>query len=213
MHQISKLHFIATNAATAEKACQGGVDWIQLRLKNVSYEEYYTVAKEVKEVCSRFNAAFIINDNVELAISIGADGVHLGKEDMSPLEARKLLGPDRIIGSTANTEEDILRLSGQPISYIGLGPYRFTNTKQNLSPVLGIEGYHRIFSLLTEQSVYIPPVIAIGGIVEDDIASLLAARCYGVAVSGAIAQARDVKEAACILRNALSGAKEANCCL
>ncbi len=81
MKAISKLHYITTNASMAEQACAGGVDWIQLRLKNVSYDEYKTVALEVQAVCKKYNATFIINDNIKLALDLGADGVHVGKED------------------------------------------------------------------------------------------------------------------------------------
>jgi thiamine-phosphate pyrophosphorylase len=167
MKPVSKLHFITTDAATAEEACKGGIDWIQLRLKNIPYADYYTIAGEVKAVCKEYNAAFIINDNVALALDIGADGVHIGKQDMLPDKARALIGAKFIIGCTANTLEDIVSLSGMPIDYIGLGPYRFTKTKQNLSTVLGLEGYQKIFAQLEERQTVPPPVIGIGGITEN----------------------------------------------
>lgn len=183
---------ICTDADTAAQACAGGVDWIQLRLKNVDYDQYKQVALQVQQVCRKYNATFIINDNVALAKDINADGVHIGKDDMHPAEARKLLGDDIIIGCTANTAEDIIRLSDLGIEYIGLGPFRFTTTKEKLSPVLGLDGYNGIFEYLVERNLDYPPIVGIGGVTEDDVPSLLATGLHGIAVSGAIAKARDI---------------------
>jgi thiamine-phosphate pyrophosphorylase len=203
MKPISKLQFITTSAALAEQACIGGVDWIQLRLKNTPYDEYRAVALEVQAVCKQFNAAFIINDNVMLAYNIQADGVHLGREDMPPDSARQLIGDNFIIGATANTLEDITYLATKPINYIGLGPFRYTSTKQNLSPVLGIEGYNNIFESIRQQQLNTPPIIGIGGITNIDIPGLLTTGLYGLAVSGAIANANDIATAARLFQNAL----------
>ncbi|XZF15479.1 thiamine phosphate synthase [Chitinophagaceae bacterium MMS25-I14] len=200
MKYISRLHYITTSDALAEQACQGGADWIQLRLKDVDFETYAEVAMEVKETCKKYGATFIINDNVSLALDTGADGVHLGRNDMPPSKAREILGDQFIIGSTANTLEDIIRLSNEPIDYIGLGPFRFTTTKQNLSPIIGLEGYEQIFTALNNRNLQVPPVIAIGGIALQDIDSLLAAGLHGVAVSGAITNASDPVLAAKALR-------------
>jgi thiamine-phosphate pyrophosphorylase len=186
MQKISKLHYITTSASLAEKACEGGVDWIQLRLKIIPYEDYRTIAKEVKAVCKQYNATFILNDNVQLALEIEADGVHIGKEDMQPEDARAILGRNFIIGCTSNTLDDIITLSKKDIDYIGFGPYRFTTTKEKLSPIVGLEGYQRIFSYLNNAGIATPPVIGIGGIRESDVAELLSTGLYGIAVSGAI---------------------------
>jgi len=197
MKAISKLHFITTSAALAEKACAGGVDWIQLRLKNLTYEEYRKAALEVQEVCKRYNATFIINDSIQLALDINADGVHVGKEDPLPqADIDAMLGRGGIIGCTANTIEDFIHLDGKPVSYIGLGPLRFTQTKQKLSPILGIEGYQRLFAAIKERGMNVPPVIGIGGVTDSDVAALLATGLHGVAVSGAIGNAADVTYAA-----------------
>ena len=192
MKPISKLHFITTNAATAELACKGGVNWVQLRLKNVTYEQYKQEALKVKEVCKRYNAALIINDNVQLAADIGADGVHIGSTDMTPTAARVFLGENFIIGCTANTLDDVLSLSALPINYIGLGPFRYTTTKQNLSPVLGWEGYDSIVKQLTNTQTKHPPIVGIGGIIIHDVPSLMGTGIHGIAVSGAISNASDV---------------------
>ncbi len=193
MKKISKLHFITTTAALAEQACKGGADWVQLRLKNVTYDEYKAVALEVQAVCKQYKATFIINDVARLALDIGADGVHLGKTDvMTSEEERALVLGGFIIGRTTNTLQDIVDLQGKTVHYIGLGPYQFTTTKQNLSPVLGIEGYKTILAGLKERNVTPPPVIAIGGILNYHVRALLDAGVYGVAVSGAISNAADV---------------------
>lgn len=199
MKKISRLQYITTSAILARQACEAGVDWIQLRLKNTTYEAYKAIALEVQEVCKQYNATFIINDNVSLALDIGASGVHIGKTDMPPAKARALLGNDFILGCTANTLEDMIALSQGPADYIGLGPYRFTTTKENLSPIIGLEGYRRLFEQLKEQNISVPPVVGIGGIQRADVVPLLNTGLHGIAVSGAISAAGSVTEAAAAL--------------
>ena len=137
MKEISKLHCITNelNGLTHEQMvrffCMGGAKWVQLRIKNKNEEEAFEVASKIKDVCDEFNACLIINDYVGLVKRIGATGVHLGKLDMPPDKARQVLGDDYVIGGTANTFEDIKLLVKQGADYIGLGPYRFTKTKQN----------------------------------------------------------------------------------
>jgi thiamine-phosphate pyrophosphorylase len=191
MKKISKLHYITTAAGLAEAACAGGADWIQLRLKNVPNEAYFAEAQKVKAVCRRYRATFIVNDNVEVAKAVGADGVHLGKEDMPPEEARVLLGEKAIIGYTANTRKDVIALSGKGVDYIGLGPFRFTATKQKLSPVLGFAGYSRMMEYFGETSVALPPVIAIGGIRLADVEHILDTGVHGIALSAAVSNAAE----------------------
>lgn len=196
MKPISKLQFITTNATTAELACKGGTTWIQLRLKDVTYEQYKEEALRVQEVCKRYGATLIINDNAKLALEIGADGVHIGKDDViSPEEEAALISGGHIIGCTTNTLDDVLHFKGKPVSYVGLGPFRFTTTKQNLSPVLGIEGYSGICAALMNEDE-LPPIIAIGGITTDDVAALFETGIYGIAVSGAIGNSQDPAAAA-----------------
>ncbi len=193
---ISRLHYITqdipnfTHYELAEEACKGGACWIQLRIKSSSYNDWEDVAFKTKEVCNNYNAKLIINDNVEIAKTVNADGVHLGKNDMSPAEARKILGDDFIIGGTANTFEDVERLSRTGVDYIGVGPFRYTTTKQKLSPTLGLEGYQSILNKCRDVNIKIP-IIAIGGIQPDDISGLLQTGIYGIAVSSAINLAKD----------------------
>lgn len=197
MKPISKLHFITTSAALAEQACRGGVDWVQLRLKNVSYDDYKREALKTQEVCKKYNATLIINDLPKLALDIKADGVHIGKEDkITPEEEAALIEGGYIIGCTTNTLDDILHFIGKPISYVGLGPFRHTTTKQNLSPILGLDGYKNIMEGIRNSGQKLPPVIAIGGIIPYDIHSIFETGIHGIAVSGAIANAADVTEKA-----------------
>jgi thiamine-phosphate pyrophosphorylase len=197
MRTISRLHYITTSASLAEQACKGGVDWIQLRLKNVTYEAYREVALEVQDVCKRYNTTLIINDLPKLALDIKADGVHVGKEDiLAPDDVEALLEGGYIIGCTTNSLEDIAHFKGKPVSYLGLGPFRFTTTKQKLSPVLGIEGYRSIFDGIKATQMATPPIIGIGGILPADLPQLMSTGLHGIAVAGAIGGAEDVTIAA-----------------
>ena len=171
-------------------ALEGGCRWIQLRMKEGSPEDILPIAKEAMSLCRKYDATFIIDDYVELAKQIGADGVHLGKNDMPITEARKTLGKDFIIGGTANTFEDIQMLYKAGANYIGCGPFRFTTTKKNLSPILGLEGYQQIISQMKENNISLP-LIAIGGITKKDIPSLMQTGINGIALSGSILRAEN----------------------
>ena len=169
-------------------ALEGGCRWIQLRMKDADEAEIERVARLVMPECRRMGAVFVIDDNVELAIRIGADGVHLGKNDMPVDEARRIVGDKFIIGGTANTFEDVQRLAAQGADYIGCGPFRFTTTKKNLAPMLGLEGYKYILSQMKEHGITLP-LVAIGGITCGDIPQLMAAGVTGIALSGSILRA------------------------
>ena len=169
-------------------ALEGGCKWIQLRMKEASTEEIIPIAKEAKAMCHKYGATFIIDDHVELVKLIEADGVHLGKNDMPIAEARKLLGRNYIIGGTANSFEDVQKHYENGADYIGCGPFRFTTTKKNLSPVLGLEGYQRIVSQMKEAGINLP-LVAIGGITRDDLPSLMQTGITGIALSGSILRA------------------------
>ncbi len=168
-----------------EAVCRGGMRWVQLRMKGASIEDFLKTGRIVKEICQKYNALFIVNDNVEVALQLDANGVHLGKEDMNPLQAKKLLGKNKIVGATCNTWEDILLRQQQQVDYIGLGPYTFTTTKERLSPVLGLEGYRQVLKQMQASHIDIP-VFAIGGIKENDIPDLMKTGIQGIALSGLI---------------------------
>lgn len=174
-------------------ALEGGCRWIQLRMKDASAEEIIACAEEVIPLCRRHGAKFLLDDHVELVRQLGADGVHLGKNDMPVDEARKILGPDIIIGGTANTIEDIIRLHKQGADYIGCGPFRFTTTKKNLSPILGLDGYKSIVLKMKELGIDLP-IVAIGGITVEDIPEVMETGVSGIALSGAILGAPDPVE-------------------
>ena len=164
---------------------EGGCRWVQLRMKEASEEEFLRTGAEVGRLCRACGATFLLDDRVELVHRLGADGVHLGKNDMPPREARALLGPGKIIGATANTFEDIERAAAQGADYIGLGPFRFTQTKRNLSPILGLEGYRDILARCRAAGIDLP-VVAIGGITAADVEAILATGVTGIALSGAL---------------------------
>ena len=201
MKNISKVHYITQEVRgkahwqLAEEACRGGVQWVQLRIKNKSQDEWLDIALKTLAVCKRSGSKLIVNDNVAIARETNADGVHLGKTDMDITEARKILGDNAIIGATANTWDDVKILADKAVDYIGLGPYRFTPTKEKLSPVLGLAGYEYIISQCAAHGVK-TSVIAIGGILRTDVISLLETGVYGVAIASSIGLASGVQDAA-----------------
>ena len=162
-------------------------------MKGATDEEVEPIARKLKLACEGAGATFILDDRVELVKKLQIDGVHLGKNDMPVDEARRLLGKDRIIGGTANTFEDVERLHRQGADYIGCGPFRFTTTKKNLSPVLGLEGYRNIVEQMKLHNIGLP-IVAIGGILEEDIEAIMQTGVSGIAVSGGILNAENPVE-------------------
>lgn len=196
-----QLQFI-TNPASADDAARqsadalrGGCRWIQLRWKDASAGQLAEAARAVAPLCRRHGAIFLLDDHVELVAECEADGVHLGKNDMPVAEARRILGPTRIIGATANTPDDIFAAAEAGADYIGYGPFRFTTTKKNLSPVLGLEGYRKAVDACRTRGIALP-IVAIGGITAADIPAIMATGVDGIAVSGSIINAADSAEAA-----------------
>lgn len=177
----------------AKLALQGGCRWIQLRMKDAMEIDFLRAAKKIRRLCDEYHATFILDDHVEWVGLTGADGVHLGKNDMPVDEARKMLGRNKIIGGTANTFEDVERLFRQGADYIGCGPFRFTTTKKNLSPVLGLEGYRDITAQMKVHDIQLP-IVAIGGILHQDIPAIMQTGVTGIAVSGAILNAENPVE-------------------
>lgn len=171
-------------------ALEGGCRWIQLRMKDTSEEDVLKTAKSTRKLCRKYGAVFILDDYVELVERTGADGVHLGKDDMPIDKARRLLGKDKIIGGTANTFEDVKRIYSAGADYLGCGPFRFTTTKKKLSPILGLDGYRRIIEQMNTYGINIP-IIAIGGILLQDVSDIMQTGVSGVAVSGAILNANN----------------------
>lgn len=189
------LQFISDgNLAVAEQFLKGGGRWIQLRMKEAPEAEVLKRGEAMRVLCRRYGAVFIMNDNPEWAKAVGADGVHLGQKDRLPEEARQILGDGAIIGSTVNTFDQIAARCHGETDYFGLGPFRFTTTKKNLSAILGVEGYRNIAAQMRAEKIDLP-VVAIGGIELEDVPQILRSGMPGVALSGAIARSVDPKGA------------------
>lgn len=170
-----------------EKALKGGATMIQLREKELGEEEFRREALELQSLCREYGVPFLINDNVMLAHEIGADGVHVGQKDMSVSEARRILGPEKIIGATAKTVEQAKRAEAEGADYLGSGAVFGTDTKSDAVPMdLG---------LLEEicRSVSIP-VVAIGGISRENILELTGRGMAGMAVVSGIFGCEDIEK-------------------
>ncbi len=182
---IPKLHYISQGESpekhldNIKKACAHGAELVQLRLKNLDEATLLKTAEKARAITMQYKTRLIINDHYKIAKAVQADGVHLGKTDSSPTEARKQLYSWQIIGGTANTLQDCKALLEKNVDYIGLGPFRYTRTKHNLSPILGLNGY----ASLLESLKTTVPIIAIGGITIEDVTALLQSGVYGIAAS------------------------------
>jgi len=194
---ISNFQFITNDFSELDEleqirqVCEAGGKWVQLRIKNRSDRDILLVGKQAAAICQHYQATFILNDHIHLVKEIGAHGVHLGKADMSPIKARKLLGSNFIIGGTANNMDDVSQLHKAGVDYIGLGPFRFTHTKKNLAPTLGLEGYEQILQECHNQNIKIP-IVAIGGIEIEDTAQLMEIGLHGIALSSSITSAENI---------------------
>lgn len=173
---------------------EGGCRWVQIRMKDATDDEITEVVKAVLPKAAETESFLLLDDRVELCKKLELTGVHLGKEDMAPSQARMELGPAAVIGETANTYEDISRYAALDIDYFGVGPFAYTETKKNLAPLLGLAGIREIAAKMRENDIAIP-IVAIGGITLDDVKPLLEAGANGIAVSGAIARADDIAAA------------------
>ncbi len=190
-------------------ALEGGCRWIQLRMKDASEEIFLKAAESTRILCKQYDAVFLLDDHVELVERTGADGVHLGKEDMPIEEARRLLGKDKIIGGTANTFEDVKRIYSAGADYIGCGPFRFTTTKKKLSPVLGLDGYRRIIEQMNAYEIKLP-VIAIGGILLSDVSDIMQTGVSGIAVSGGVLNANNGDDPVTAMKQFINKLKSSN---
>jgi thiamine-phosphate pyrophosphorylase len=190
---------------SARIALEGGCKWVQLRMKDADDLLLEQTALVVQKMCREYGATFIIDDNVALAKKIGADGVHLGKNDMPVAQARKILGEHFIIGATVNSFEDVLpHLQESLPDYFGCGPYRFTSTKQKLAPILGLEGYRSIVGKMRESNISIP-IVAIGGICKEDVSLLMDTGIDGIALSGSVLRADDPIDQMRLIKDIING--------
>lgn len=169
-------------AEQADRLCAAGARWIQLRMKQASPDAWLATARAVVAVCHAHGAVCIVNDSVPIALAAGADGVHLGSLDLAWREARRCLGPEWILGGTVNNPADAARArTAGCLDYVGVGPLRFTASKQTLAPVLGLAGVGDLIAALGDL-----PAWVIGGVEPADLPALRALGAAGVAVSSAL---------------------------
>jgi thiamine-phosphate pyrophosphorylase len=193
-----RIHFVSygdkynNHIPSIQKVLDAGIDLVQLRIKGMEDMECREQVLEAKRLCELYNADFILNDRVQLAKVCGVSGVHLGQKDMSVTEARELLGDEATIGGTANSLDQMIKLAKEGVNYIGLGPYRFTETKKNLSPILGHEGIQEQLRGFATLNLEVP-VYIIGGILETDFNRIKELPLKGIAVSSLFAD-RSSKE-------------------
>ena len=163
--------------------------FLQLREKQLDEDHFLEEAKKLQGLCSEYNVPFIINDNVEIALAINADGVHIGQSDMEMKEAREKLGPDKIIGVSAHTKEEALLAQAQGADYLGVGAVFPTSSKDDAESV----SYETLKEICDVVSI---PVVAIGGITKDNLHQLSGSGISGISVISAIYAQPDIKEAA-----------------
>jgi thiamine-phosphate pyrophosphorylase len=190
MRKIPRIQYITrdeqhyTHAEQARLAFKAGVKLVQLRMKNSSRAEITNQARLALSYAHAAEGQLIINDYLDIALAVNADGIHLGLKDMPVEETRREVKDAFIIGATANTFEEVLSQAQKGADYVGVGPFRHTTTKKNLSPILEMDGYRTIMKQLQVQGENVP-LVAVGGITESDINGLLELGIHGVAISGA----------------------------
>ena len=171
-----------------KKALDGGATFVQLRDKNLDREVFLAEAKEIQKLCKEYGVPFVVNDEVSIAKDIDADGVHVGQSDMEAMDVRKILGPDKIIGVSAQTVEQAIIAEKHGADYLGVGAVFTTGSKDDADDVS-----HETLKAICE-AVSIP-VIAIGGITKDNVAELAGSGICGVAVISAIFGQKDIQKA------------------
>ncbi|MFI5364430.1 MAG: thiamine phosphate synthase [Candidatus Binatia bacterium] len=182
-----------------EAALQGGVDAVQLREKDLAARELYALASELSVLCRRQGARLLINDRIDVALAVGADGVHLPGGSFTPADARAVLGPQALIGASTHNLEQAQRAAAGGADFIVFGPIFDTPAKRQYGAPVGLQA----LGVVTEKVTL--PVLAIGGITGERVESVRQHRVYGVAVISAILEADDPRAAALALRAALAG--------
>ncbi|GAB6150063.1 thiamine phosphate synthase [Clostridium novyi] len=182
-------------AECVEDAIKGGATLVQVREKNISTRDFYNIAREVQEVTTKYNVPLLINDRIDIALAINADGVHLGQSDM-PIElARKILGDDKVIGISAGNVKEAIEAEKAGADYVGLGAVFFTGTKKDIDEPIGLAGLKEITEKITI------PSVAIGGINKENAKSVLATGVDGISVISAILKNDDIQGASKTLAN------------
>jgi thiamine-phosphate pyrophosphorylase len=175
-----------SHAEQVGRLAEGGATLIQLRDKHAAPRDFYAAAREAVQVARRLGVRIIINDRVDIAAAVGADGVHLGQDDLPPEKARALLGADRIVGFSTHTLEQALAASSAPVDYVAIGPAFRTVTKEKPDPVVGLMAISEIRQRVSK------PLVAIGGITLELARSVIEAGADSVAVISDLYSAGDV---------------------
>lgn len=198
LYAVTDRHWLGdrTLYEQVEEAIKGGATFIQLREKNLDEEQFLKEAFEIQKLCKKYGVPFVINDNVEIAKKIDADGVHVGQSDMEALNVRELLGPDKIIGVSTQTVEQALKAEAHGADYLGVGAVFPTGSKDD-AEVLDRSTLKAICD-----AVHIP-VIAIGGITHDNVKELGGSGICGIAVISAIFAQPDIEHATGELKKAV----------
>ncbi len=175
-----------SHAEQVRRLAAGGIRLIQLREKEASPRDFYFQAREAMAVARELGVTLLINDRADIALAVGADGVHLGQEDLPPENARKLLGPGRLIGFSTHSLEQALEADALPVDYIAIGPVFPTRTKEKPDPVVGIEMVRAVRARIRK------PLVAIGGITLETAPQVIAAGADAVAVIADLVGAPDI---------------------
>ena len=180
---------------TIEKAIKGGVTAVQYRFKDKTTREMYEELLRLRELTRRYGVDLVVNDRVDLALAVEADGVHVGKEDLPPEAVRKVVGDKLYIGYTANSLEELKRAQELPVDYIGFGSIYPTNTKENYK-LVGLEALKEAVRISQK------PIVCIGGIMPYRVAEVVKAGCRNLAISAGILGFEDVEKAASEIKRA-----------
>lgn len=179
-----------------KESLDGGVTFVQLREKHLDQAHFLEEAKDLKMLCKAYNVPFVINDNVDIALEMDADGVHVGQSDMEAGDVRAKLGPDKIIGVSAQTVEQAVLAEKRGADYLGVGAVFPTNSKYDATDV----SYETLKAICQAVSI---PVIAIGGITKDNVEELSGSGICGIAVISAIYGQKNIKDATANLKMAV----------
>lgn len=195
LYAVTDRHWLGeeTLYSQVEKSLKGGVTFVQLREKDLDEEQFMQEAEEIKALCAKYGVPFVLNDNVELAVKVGADGVHVGQSDMEAADVRALIGPDKILGVSAQTVEQAKRAQAHGADYLGVGAVFPTGSKDD-----AVEVSRDVVKAICE-AVDIP-CIAIGGITSANVGELAGNGLCGIAVISAIYGQPDIEAAAAELR-------------
>ena len=196
LYAVTDRHWLngATLISQVEAALKGGATFIQLREKNLDDEAFYKEALEIQKLCRNYKVPFVINDNVDIALEMAADGVHVGQSDMEADDVRAKLGPDKIIGVSAQTVEQAVLAEKRGADYLGVGAVFHTDSKADVAEV----SRETLKAICDAVDI---PVIAIGGINKENVSELAGTGICGIAVISAIFAEKDIKKATEKLKN------------